>query len=157
MNKMLLLLAFIAFGINVNAQSTTLKMSPGAIAFGLFSGCYEKVISDKTSFQLTGLAYFGFGDYEGTGFGGSAGFRMYLTKKEAPRGFYLMPQTGVIFGESATAVGIGLDFGYQWIWESGFVLDIAIGPNYYFKLGNDINTDFEGFITGIVLGVGYAW
>ena len=157
MKKILVLLAFIALGINVNAQSATLKTSPGALAFGFFNACYEKVISDKASFQISGIAFFNFGDFDGTAFGLNAGYRRYITKKEAPRGFYIMPQTEFLLGEDATAIGIGADLGYQWIWESGLVLDIAVGPNYYHGLSDDINEEFEGFSPRIVLAVGYAW
>jgi hypothetical protein len=157
MKKILLLVAFIAFGMNANAQSTTLKTSPGALAFGFFNACYEKVVSDKASFQISGLAFFGFGDFEGTAFGVGAGYRMYVTKKEAPRGFYIMPQAGVTFGEGASAINVGADLGYQWVWDSGFVLDIGVGPNYYIGLADDVDDAFDGIIPRVILAVGYAW
>lgn len=157
MKKILLFVAFIAFGMNVNAQSATIKTSPGALAFGIFNACYEKVISDKASFQLSGIAFFGIGDLDGTAFGVGAGYRMYVTKKEAPRGFYVMPQAGITFGEGASAIGIGADLGYQWVWDSGFVLDIGLGPNYYIGLGDDNISEFDGILPRVIVAVGYAW
>ena len=157
MKKLLILVAFVAFGMNVNAQSTTLKTSPGALAFGFFNACYEKVISDNASFQLSGGAFFGFGDDDITAFNLGAGYRMYVTKKEAPRGFYIMPQAGVNFGTDANSLGIGADLGYQWVWDSGFVLDIGLGPNYNIPLGDDTSDDFDGIFPRIILAVGYAW
>lgn len=157
MKKILLLVAFIAFGLNVNAQSATLKTSPGALAFGFFNACYEKVISDKASFQLSGLAFFGIGEFEGSAFGVGAGYRMYVTKKESPRGFYVMPQIGATFGEDAGAIGLGADLGYQWVWDSGFVLDIGMGPSYYVGIGDNVDEEFEGILPRLILAVGYAW
>ena len=157
MKKLLILLAFIAFGFNANAQSAMIKTSPGALAFGVFNACYEKVISDRASFQLSGSAWFGLGDLEGTAFGVGGGYRMHVTKKEAPRGFYIMPQAGLSFGEGASAFSLGADLGYQWVWDSGFVLDIGIGPNYWFGLGDDVIGDFDGILPRVILAVGYAW
>jgi hypothetical protein len=157
MKNILLLIAFIAFGINVNAQSATLKTSPGALAFGFFNACYEKVISDKASFQVSGLAFFNIGNNDESAYGVGAGYRMYVTKQEAPRGFYVMPQVGGIFGEDVSAIGLGADLGYQWIWDSGFVLDIGLGPNYYIGLGDNVDEDFDGIIPRVILAVGYAW
>ena len=157
MKKFLILVAFIAFGMNANAQSATLKTSPGALAFGIANACYEKVISDNASFQLSASAFFGIGDFTGTAFGVGAGYRMYVTKKEAPRGFYIMPKAGATFGSGASAISVGADLGYQWVWDSGFVLDIGLGPQYFIGLGDDTATEFDGIIPSVILAVGYAF
>jgi len=156
MKKLLILITFIAFGMNANAQSATLKTSPGALAFGVINACYEKVVSDNASFQISGSAWFGFGDADVNAFGIGAGYRMFVTKKEAPRGFYIMPRAGFTFGD-ASAIGLGVDLGYQWVWDSGFVLDIGLGPNYYIGLGDNILSDFDGIVPNVILAVGYAF
>ncbi len=71
------------------------------------------------------------------------GYRYYIThvKKPVPSGFYVNPQAAFSFGSvaddndvmvSANTFGIGAELGYQWAWESGFVLDLGIGPMYTF-------------------------
>lgn len=157
MKKLLMLIAFVAMGLGAQAQSSAIKTSPGALAFGVFNACYEKVISDKASVQFSGSAFFGVGDLDGTAFGVGAGYRMYITKKDAPRGFYAMPKAGANFGTGASAVSLAVDLGYQWVWDSGFVLDVALGPQYYIGLGDDVISTFDGIVPSIILAVGYAF
>ena len=157
MKKILTVLAFVAIAISANAQTQNIKTSPIALAFGSFNACYEKVISEKTSFQLSGSAFFGIGDLSGTAFGIGAGYRFYVTNKPAAEGFYIMPEAGATFGEGASAVRIGADLGYQWIWDSGFVLDLGVGPRYYIALADDVDGSFDGILPSLTLAIGYAF
>jgi len=163
MKKLLLLLAFVAGSFAMNAQSSVIKANPIGLAFGAFNACYEKVISDKSSVVLSGSFFSGgIGDVDVTSFGAGAGYRFYITKKEAPRGFYAQPTVGFGSGsESLTDVsylqlGIGVDLGYQWVWESGFALDLGIGPNYRIVLSDEASVG-NGIGPSAVVAIGYAF
>ena len=145
MKKLFVLLAFVAFGMNVNAQTSLIKTNPIGFAFGTFNVCYETVLDEKTSLVISGNYFNGkYKDVDVTIFGGGIGYRIYLTKKEAPRGFYLMPNidlgsgTEDIIDESFFITGIGADFGYQWVWNSGYAVDLGIGLDYKMISGDDI-------------------
>lgn len=159
MKKLLVLLAFVAIGYGAQAQSQLIKTSPGALAFGVFNACYEKTTGEKTSFQLTASAFFsGLEDINGenvSAFGVGLGYRFYITNQGAPRGFYVMPQAGYSFGSGNSSIGIGADLGYQWVWDSGFALDVAVGPTY--SLADDDSAFSNGILPRIILAVGYAF
>ena len=86
MKKLFILIAFVAFGMNVNAQSSLIKANPIGLAFGAFNVCYEKVLNDKSSFVIS-ANYFGggIGDIDVVVFGAGVGYRLYLTKKESSK------------------------------------------------------------------------
>ena len=157
MKKSLMILAGIAFCISLQAQSI-LKTSPIALAFGVFNACYEKPISDKASVQFTGSAFFGIGDLDGVAVGLGADYRMYMSKtKDAPHGFYISPGVGVSFGDGANALQLRVPIGYQWVWDSGFVLDLGLGPAYWIGFGDDIIDEFNGILPTGTLAIGYQF
>jgi len=156
--KMYVLMLLLFFsGFALQAQTRIVKTGLFATGFGLINGCYERVVSENSSIQFTGRAYFGFGDDDVSAFGAGIGYRLYITRKKAPRGFYLMPRTGINFGENANSVVLGADFGYQWIWRNGFVLDLAIGHNYFVDRGDNVVSDFVGGAPNVVFALGYSW
>lgn len=154
MKKFLVLIIILAYGVNANAQSATLKTGYKASAIGIF---YEKVISEHASFQINGSIFFGIEEIEGSAYGFGGGYKIYITNKEAPRGFYLMPRAGATFGENANSVSIGVDLGYQWIWKSGIVIDLGLGPNYHKSLEDDGTEVFDGVVPNVVAALGYSF
>lgn len=163
MKKLLFLFAFVAFTFSVNAQSQVIKANPIGLAFGAFNACYEKVLNEKSSLLISG-AYFngGIGDIDVTSFGAGVGYRKYITKKEAPNGFYVQPTLSFGSGSEALTdvsylqLGIGADLGYQWVWDGGFVLDLGIGPNYRIVLGDEASVG-NGIGPSAVAAIGYAF
>lgn len=136
------------------------------MAFGNFI-TYERVISPSSSFLVKGnYMYKLFGlDVSLAGLG--AGYRYYIThaKKEVPPGFYANPLVSAAFGRikdsdgssySATTAGVGAELGYQWVWSSGFTLDLGIGPMYNFVF-SDSESAGNGFTPSVTLAIGYAF
>jgi len=90
-----------------------------------------------------------------------------MTKKPVPGGFYLNPQASISIGTvkndadesySATIISFGAELGYQWVWESGFVLDLGIGPSYTIGKGETSeDADLEGILPSATLAIGYAF
>ena len=96
-----------------------------------------------------------------------AGYRYYFTheKKEVPSGFYVTPQASLALGKtegdaSFTSFAIGAEIGYQWAWESGFTLDLGIGPNYTTISGDVEDEDFDTtsrILPSVTLAIGFAF
>jgi len=169
MKKLIISLALIALAFSVHAQSNVIKTNPLGLAFGNFNATYERVLNESSSVLIRGqYMYKIFGVKVNLG-GVGLGYRYYIThaKKPVPSGFYVNPQAAFSFGSlddvngekvSVTTLGIGAELGYQWAWESGFVLDLGIGPMYTFVMGGDNNIDISsGFLPSATLAIGYAF
>lgn len=165
MRKFLFVLLFgLGFMLSANAQTQAIKTNPLGLAFGNFNVTYEKVLNDKSSFLVSGSYWYSlFGVDVGLG-GVGAGWRYFFThkNKDVPAGFYLMPQANVGFGGDVLRIGVGAEIGYQWVWSSGFVLDLGIGPQYtYFNYNGDdddlFDDDAGGILPSATLAIGYAW
>lgn len=157
MKKSILLVAFMLFGMIGAQAQDIIKTGPIALAFGSFNACYEKVLNEKSSVVPSASAFFGIGDLTGTAFGVGVGYRRYFTDKPAPQGFYGQPQVGATFGEGASAISLGAELGYQWVWDSGFALDLGIGPAYYIGLGDNVVGAFSGVVPSSTLAIGYQF
>ena len=169
MKKLILSFVFVAFAFSMNAQSNVIKTNPLALAFGSFNATFERVLNTSSSVLISGQYMFKVLGEEVNLGGLGIGYRYYFThaKKPVPGGFYVTPQGTFSFGNvknedgtstGANSFGIGAEIGYQWVWESGFVLDLGIGPMYRFLSGTG---EAEGNTSGIwpsaTLAIGYAF
>lgn len=162
------LMLFIAVGAQAQSYNAIIKTNPIGLAFGNFNATYEHILNEKSSvlgslnyrYSLLGL------DVSAFGIGGA--YRYYFThaNKDVPSGFYVNPQVGITFGSfedfNYGTLGIGAEIGYQWAWDSGFVLDLGIGPNFTSLFGGyediDFDTDGATFISpSLTIAIGYAW
>lgn len=162
------LLLLMAGGLRAQAYDNVIKTSPIGLAFGNFNATYERVISESSSVLVSANYFYQFlgVDVNTVGFGGA--YRYYFThaKKDVPTGFYVNPQLGVSFGSSGDSsygtFSIGAEVGYQWAWDSGFVLDLGIGPSYTNLTGDfeDIGFDADGggaVLPSVTIAIGYAF
>lgn len=171
MKKLLLALVVCGLFITSNgvAQERTkvVKTNPLGLAFGNFNVAYEMVMNESSSLIFdVSYMYELFGIKVNT-FGVGAAYRYYFThaSKEVPTGFYVNPQVGLSFGSAEgdvgfTTIGIGAELGYQWAWESGFTLDLGIGPNYTMISGDVDDVGFDntsGILPSATLAIGYAF
>ncbi len=152
-----------------NAQTSVVKTNPLGLAFGNFNVTYEKVLNPSSSFLVKGEYMFQLLGVDVNLGGIGAGYRYYIThlNKTVPTGFYLMPEIAFAFGSidddngttySANTFGIGAEIGYQWIWSSGFALDLAVGPMYTKINSDDLGaTGDGGIIPTATLAIGYAF
>ncbi|MGC3979404.1 MAG: DUF3575 domain-containing protein [Paludibacteraceae bacterium] len=120
------------------------------------------MIKGSYAYQLLGL------DISLGGVG--AGYRYYFTyaKKQVPSGFYVTPEAFFSFANvkddadenyTATFFGIGAEIGYQWVWASGFTLDLGIGPMYTIISGNE-NSGIQkttGIAPAATIAIGFAF
>ena len=154
------------------AQNQIIKTNPIGFAFGNFNVKYERALSEATSFVVGGNFYsrkiFG---VKATGYGLDGEFRYYITnrKKPSPEGFYIGPGVSFDFNKltddgdtgSFTLLGVGATLGYQWVWNSGFSLDLGLGPQYTFAAAKsddvDEDIDFGGILPRFEFSIGYAF
>jgi hypothetical protein len=167
MKKLILSLAFVVLAFGLNAQSNVVKTNPLGLAFGNFNATYERVLGSSSSILVKGQYMYKLFGVEVNLAGGGLGYRYYFThaKKQVPGGFYINPQVTFAFGSvtndanetySASTVGFGAELGYQWVWESGFVLDLGIGPMYTSAKGEG-DDDLSGIMPSATLAIGFAF
>lgn len=158
------------------AQQHVIKTNPIGLAIGNFNGTYERVLNDKSSVLVSANYLYRLFGIDVSSLGAGVGYRYYLThgKKAVPTGFYLQPQIG--FGAGAITAtredeeqriryytfSLGAEIGYQWSWESGFTLDLGLGPNITTFRGDVMAEDFGRSslttpLPSMTVAVGYAF
>lgn len=166
-------MAFSFAGLKAQDVNNTFKINPLSALLRTGSVFYERRISNGVTTQL-GLAYTGLklDETKFTGVVVTPEVRFYL-KQYAPTGFYAAPFvryqnytiTDGIDKGNYSSIGGGVLGGYQWVYGSGFVLDLFFGPSfnsgkYKASAGEDepeIKGGIEGFgiRTGIAIGFGF--
>ncbi len=131
------------------AQKNVIKGNPIAFASGIFNAEWEKAMNTKSSLSIgAGLAIIN----DLNGFLLSGSYRYYITnrKKQIPEGLYVGADAIFLAGfDDESLLLSGMNVGYQWIWESGFTMDLGIGPHYAFF------GDFSGTIPYPTFTIGY--
>mgnify|MGYP001074561005 FL=1 len=178
MNKLFLIVGVTLFAMtNITAQENVIKVNPLAVLGGTDLVSYERLLSDNTSGVVSaGYGGFKFGNVKYTSAGGGLQYRYYF--KEALSGWYgaaaLSYQSGKVESETITiggastdadkfdfsAFGGGLSIGHQWIWNSGFSLDLNLGASYKsfnYNFENDSQEDLYDFkASGVLPTFGFA-
>lgn len=182
MKKVLITLAIAALSAPAFAQyksqsdgerKNVVKINPLGALFGNASVAYERAVSEKASVQINGsFGGLSLGGVKYTNVGAGVDYKAYLGKdKAAPEGFYASPGVGfysVKVKESGGSSVSGSGFiakgviGNQWIWNSGFTLDLFGGINYYaggkIKGSNGTEyTKFNGVLPALGVSIGYAF
>ena len=131
-----------------------IKGNPITLAFGDFNVTWENVLNNKNSMTYTLNLITGSFVDDVTVFALTVGYKYYFTNRKmgVPEGFYVRPIAGVLFGDGDFGARIGGQLGYQWIWNSGFVLDLGLGPQFIFA-----DSDYEGPVPSLFIGIGYAF
>jgi hypothetical protein len=179
MKKIILSAAILAVSFGAFAQKKSssefknvVKINPLGLLLRSANVAYEHVLSEKSSVQ--GNVQFGaftIGTTKYSNIGASVDYKFYLSNtKEAPAGFYASPGIGFfntrvkdgpqsLSGSGAIIKGV---IGNQWVWESGFALDLFGGINYF--AGGSINgtggvsyTKFSGILPTLGASLGYAF
>ncbi len=171
MKKLFISLVVVVACFTVNAQQkNVVKTNPISLAFGSFNASYERVLNSSSSVVVSGNYMYKLFGSEVTAGGLGAAYRYYFThaKKAVPAGFYIAPEASFSFGsvkynnqDSAgfSSFGIGAEVGYQWVWSSGFTLDLGIGPMYRFIKGSNTSSfsKTKGILPTATFGIGYAF
>jgi hypothetical protein len=141
----LLLFAFSFAGITgamAQEKRNVIKINPLSLALANLSFSYERILTEKTSFQLQAGYWLGgsIGDVKFSGMSLTPEFRYYVSDNERPKGFYLAPfmryqsisAQSKEFDSKATLtrIGGGGAFGYQFLFGKTVTWDIFMGPQY---------------------------
>jgi hypothetical protein len=174
--KKLLLCALVAmnfFAAKAQDPQNTLKINPLSALLSTGSVFYERKISEGMSAQI-GVAYTGvkIDETKFTGLAITPEVRFYF-KQNALSGLYAAPflryQNYKLSDDGDegkyTSFGGGALIGRQWVYSSGFTLDLFFGPSYnsgkYKATAGNNEPDIKGGIegmgirTGILLGFGF--
>lgn len=169
--KKVLLASFLFLGaMSVKAQDevgqNVVKVNPLGLLFGSANIGYERALNSKSSFVIAPqFGGFKFGGMKYSSFGAGAQYRLYLSKsKSAPEGFYGAPGLSFVSGKvkwdfdgekeesKFSSFGGGVMVGHQWIYNSGFVLDLGGGFNYQkFNYKDDADNSGISFKGGGIL------
>jgi hypothetical protein len=178
MRKVLFLVLVIAGAVTAQAQESpkrnALKLNPLSLIFATGNVSFEKAIGETNSMQL-GFFYSGvnIGGVKYSGMGFTPEYRFYF--KEAMNGIYAAPflryqNFKLEDKESAnkstyTSYGGGAIMGWQKMWNSGFTLEVFVGPSYNsgtFKNESDEDVfnlkggiSGFGFRSGLTIGFGF--
>ncbi len=161
-------IAVCAFGF-ANAQENIIKANPLALLGGTDMVSFEHKLGENTSILLgAGIGGYKIGDAEYSNMGAEVQYRYYF--EEAFKGFYAGGQVGYSSGKvkilsSETNFGsfkLGGKGGYQWVWDSGFSLDLNIGiayNNFSYKDSSGAFTSLKasGVLPNFGFGLGYAF
>ena len=180
MRKVLLVGALAAFGALSAQQKNSVKANPFALLGGTDLVNYERAIGEHSSVGGgLGLGGFKFGGAKYSSFGANLAYRYFF--EEALRGWYGL---GIVFYQGGSvkletpnffggpvqeaksdfnAFGLGARGGYQWIWDSGFTLDLSLGFTYSsFSYSGDTNSqtlDLKGggVLPSFGVALGYSF
>lgn len=168
---------------SVSAQENgknVIKVEPFGALIGSYSMSYERLITEKSTFQID--ANYGninlFGLKINT-LGAGVAYRYYFSKtKMAPEGFFISPTISysnlsifnAAYPTDKLSVGTfegGLVAGYQWIFNSGLQLDLYVGPGItsVTKINVPVQDldmseyvdDLSGFGTKFGFSIGYCF
>jgi hypothetical protein len=147
------------FGVKTASaqKQNVLKLNPLSLAVGNVSLSYERILSEKTSFQIQGGYWLG-GSIGTTKFSGMSitpEFRFYVSDNERPKGFYLAPfaryqsitakaKDDANSSATLTRIGGGAAFGYQFLFGKTVTWDIFTGPQFLSNSVKYKNSEDEG-------------
>jgi hypothetical protein len=183
MKKIFLTAAAVFVFCFANAQENIIKANPLAILGGTDMVSFEHKLDDKTSILFgAGIGGFKIGDAKYSNMGAEVQYRYYFD--EALKGFYAGGQVGYSSGKvklgnvisfdsnlnlvtttNETKFGsfkLGAKGGYQWVWDSGFSLDLNLGlayNNFSYKNSDAAFSGLEasGVLPNFGFGLGYAF
>lgn len=136
-------------------EEQSVMVNPLGMLGGALNAQYEKSLGNQSSYLVSGsfLSMAG-----ATGFGAGAGYRKYLGN-ESFSALFVQGSAGItmmgVGDVSGTGVNIGGLFGFKWIYDQGFSLEVGAGGSILF-------IDVEGYSLGgfwpnLQVALGYSW
>ncbi len=178
-SAMILTSTTLCFAQSEDVKPNVVKLNPLGAFFGAANLSYERALSEKSSVVISpSFGFFKTGGFKYTTYGIGGEYRFYFSKsKTAPSGMYAGPGAGVTFGtakisdefnngeeaEKTNVTGFNARaiIGHQWIWGSGFTLDLNGGIQYLnlkFKdeTGSFAGSEaFSGILPSLSVAIGY--
>lgn len=177
MKKQLVTVCLALFATASAQQKNSIKVNPVSVLFGGGSDLvsYERAVSEHSSVGVSaGFGSFKIDEYKYNFVGGNAFYRYYT--KEALRGLYFSGSAGFGGGrtkyslnkkemkDSYSAIDIGVLIGYQWLFKSGFTIDVNGGASYLslnYKEDNKMpkpnKAQAQAILPSLGVGLGYSF
>ncbi len=164
MKKITTILALLAISTFTFGQTNAIKLNPLSLLGGTDLLSIEHAMNDNNTVGVgVGYGSFGIGDFKYTQVGAEGSFRHY--PREALKGLYLGGLVGFTSGkvieEKYTSLKAGIKIGNQWVFDSGFVIDLGGGINYRtFNYASDVTDDgykTNGIGPSFNFSIGYAF
>lgn len=155
--KKIIVILFLFCGFNVlQAQKNAIKVNPLGLVFGAINGGYEFAVGRDQTVTISGIYY----DFSGIyGFGVGAEQRFYFSSKEAFKGWHAGPSIGFAElqdnGNTANIFSVAGEFGHQWLFNSGFLIDFFGGLG--FVVGGESLGNVNSTVASVGLSLGYTW
>lgn len=168
MKKLFLVGALALFGA-MNAQQNSVKFNPLAVFGGSDMFTYERAVGEHSTVGVgAGFSSYKISEVSYSSIAGSLFYRYYFS--EVLKGWYGNAGLSYYSGKTTyndakdnySSFGVNGKFGYQWVWSSGFTLDLNGGlvyRNYKYDSGNLDSSIFKanGVGPAFGLGLGYSW
>nr|WP_314499265.1 DUF3575 domain-containing protein [uncultured Chryseobacterium sp.] len=177
MKKQLIAVCLILFVTATAQQKNSVKVNPLSVLFGGGSDLvsYERAVSKHSSVGLSaGYGTFKIDEYKYNFVGGNAFYRYYT--KEALRGLYFSGSAGFGGGrtkynankkemkDSYSAFDLSALIGYQWLFKSGFTIDVNGGVSYLsldykedHQMPKPNNAKANAVLPNLGVGLGYSF
>jgi len=145
-------------------EDQNIKLNPLPLIIGSINMSYEQAINDGFAIQVNPGYWTGFeiDNDDFTGFQLGVEGRFYISKDSvAPDGIYAGPYVNYtnlsLDDEDVTLFAVGGEFGHQWIYDSGFVLDLNIGGGVTSVNSddNEVEDDVATFLPKFTFAIGY--
>ncbi len=159
------------------SSPNVIKVNPLGLVFGSANVAYERAINEKSSFVIAPqFGGFKLGGVKYSSFGAGAQYRFYLSgSKSAPEGLWAGPGLNYLNGKvkfddimgngedeetKFSAFGGNVMIGNQWIFNSGFVIDLGGGISYQKFSYKDEEGSFStlkasGVLPALSFSIGY--
>lgn len=168
MKKLFLAGALALFG-SMNAQQNSVKFNPLAVFGGSDMFTYERAVSEHSTIGVgAGFSSYKITDVTYNSVAGSVFYRYYFSEvlkrwyANAGISYYSGKTTYDGSKDKYGSFGINGKMGYQWVWESGFTLDLNGGlvyRSYNYDNGATDSNIFKASGVGPAFGfaLGYTW
>lgn len=166
--KKFLFAFFLLTSVISNAQDNIIKINPLALVGGSDLLSFEKVITDRSSLIVgAGFSNFKFGDLKYQSKGAELQYRFYFN--EVLSGWYAGGQAGYSNGKveldneslKYNSIKGGVKGGRQWIWDSGFSIDLNLGVAYntfdYSETADPDIYQVNGIFPNLAVALGYSF
>lgn len=171
----IMLVSQVSFGATTIESKTTtqdrnvnITIDPLSMILGIFDAGADFRVNSN----LTLGGYFKFASYEFTNssltgssrltaYGGGAKMHYYLTNNALEDSWYVSPSIGFMpvqtFGSTQSVFSTGTTIGYQWVYNSGFNMNLGFGVQYI-SISSDMTDSYlRGIIPAAEFRMGFAF
>jgi hypothetical protein len=142
-------------------KNYSVKVNPLAFIFGVFNGGFNYGVHEKMTLGIGGSFV---KIHDVTGYGADLKMDYFLNGQRFEDSWYVSPRIGYIRVNGSNSYVQGADLGviagYNWLYQSGFLMNVGAGVGYS-TLGGRLDGTNISAISGthplVEFNLGYAW